>query len=89
MGSARPVRVDRWKAGVKLRAPSYVVLGMLRIGLKSGYAIKRGADRSTKHFWPISLAQVYPELARLEETGLITGREDPQRGTREAGLRDH
>jgi DNA-binding PadR family transcriptional regulator len=51
---------------------------MLRIGLKSGYAIKRGADRSTKHFWPISLAQVYPELARLEEAGLVTGREDPQ-----------
>ena len=78
MGSARPVRVDRCRPGVKLRAPSYVVLGMLRIGLRSGYAIKRGADRSTKHFWPISLAQVYPELARLEEAGLITGREDPQ-----------
>ncbi len=62
---------------MKLRAPSYVVLGMLRIGLRSGYAIKRGADRSTKHFWPISLAQVYPELARLEEAGLVRGREDP------------
>jgi DNA-binding PadR family transcriptional regulator len=62
---------------VKLGPASFVVLGMLRIGLRSGYAIKRGADRSTKHFWPISLAQVYPELARLEEAGLVTGREDP------------
>ncbi len=62
---------------MKLRAPSYLVLGMLRIGLRSGYEIKRGADRSTKHFWPMSLAQVYPELARLEEAGLITGRDDP------------
>ncbi len=62
---------------MKLGPPSYVVLGMLRIGLRSGYAIKRGADRATKHFWPMSLAQVYPELARLEEAGLITGREDP------------
>ncbi len=62
---------------MKLRPPSYLVLGMLRIGLRSGYEIKRGADRSTKHFWPMSLAQVYPELARLEEAGLITGRDDP------------
>ncbi len=62
---------------MKLRPPSYLVLGMLRIGLRSGYEIKRGADRSTKHFWPMSLAQVYPELARLEEGGLITGRDDP------------
>ena len=62
---------------MKLRAPSYVVLGMLRMGLRSGYEIKRGVDRSTKHFWPMSLAQVYPELARLEAAGLITGRDDP------------
>ena len=51
---------------MKLRPPSYLVLGMLRMGLRSGYEIKRGADRSTKHFWPMSLAQVYPELARLQ-----------------------
>lgn len=76
MGSVRSVRADRSEASVKLGPPSYVVLGMLRMGLRSGYAIKRGADRSTKHFWPMSLAQVYPELARLEESGLITGRED-------------
>lgn len=63
---------------MKLGPPAYVVLGMLRIGLRSGYAIKRGADRATKHFWPISLAQVYPELARLEKAGLVSGREDPQ-----------
>jgi DNA-binding PadR family transcriptional regulator len=78
MGSTRRVLADRSGAGVKLAPPSYVVLGMLRIGLRSGYAIKRGADRATKHFWPMSLAQVYPELARLEQAGLITGRDDPQ-----------
>jgi DNA-binding PadR family transcriptional regulator len=54
---------------------------MLRLGLRSGYEIKRGADRATKHFWPMSLAQVYPELASLEQAGLVTGREDP-RGAR-------
>jgi DNA-binding PadR family transcriptional regulator len=42
------------------------MLGMLRLGARSGYAIKKTADLSTKYFWPTSLAQVYPELARLE-----------------------
>ena len=64
-------------ARVKLGPPAYLLLGMLRLGLRSGYEIKRGADRSTKNFWPMSLATVYPELARLESAGLITGRDDP------------
>lgn len=51
---------------------------MLRLGATSGYAIKKAADASTSAFWPVSLAQVYPELARLEKNGLVTRREDPQ-----------
>ncbi len=62
---------------MKLRPPSYLLLGMLRLGMRSGYAIKRAADVSTKHFWPTSLAQVYPELARLERGGLVVRRDDP------------
>jgi DNA-binding PadR family transcriptional regulator len=60
------------------RAPAYLALGMLRLGLRSGYAIKKAADASTQFILPISLAQVYPELARLEREGLVTRREDPQ-----------
>jgi DNA-binding PadR family transcriptional regulator len=63
---------------VKLKPPSYLMLGMLRLGMRSGYAIKRAADVSTKYFWPTSLAQVYPELARLEHAGLVTRRDDSQ-----------
>jgi DNA-binding PadR family transcriptional regulator len=63
---------------MKLTPPSYLLLGMLRLGVRSGYAIKRSADRSTRNFWPMSLAKVYPELARLEQAGLVTGRDDPQ-----------
>lgn len=62
---------------IKLKPISYLVLGMLRLGAKSGYAIKRAADLSTRNFWPVSLAQVYPELARLERHGLVVRREDP------------
>lgn len=61
---------------MKLKPASYLMLGMLRLGMRSGYAIKKAADVSTKHFWPTSLAQVYPELARLEGAGLVTRRDD-------------
>ena len=66
---------------MKLKPPSFLMLGMVRLGARSGYAIKKAADLSTRSFWPTSLAQVYPELARLERAGLLTRREDP-RGAR-------
>jgi DNA-binding PadR family transcriptional regulator len=54
------------------------MLGMLRLGASSGYAIKKATDVSTRFFWPTSLAQVYPELARLQQAGLVSRSEDPQ-----------
>jgi PadR family transcriptional regulator AphA len=67
-------------APIKLTPTSYLMLGMVRLGMTSGYAIKKAADKSTQNFWPTSLAQVYPELARLEGAGLLTRRSDPQGG---------
>lgn len=66
---------------MKLRPTSFLILGMLRLGARSGYAIKRATDLSTRFFWPTSLAAVYPELARLEQAGLVSRRED-QHGAR-------
>ena len=63
---------------MKLKPISYMVLGLLRLGATSGYAIKKAADASTSSIWPVSLAQVYPELARLEKGGLVTRHDDPQ-----------
>jgi DNA-binding PadR family transcriptional regulator len=65
---------------IKLTATSYLVLGMVRLGVSSGYRIKKAADQSTQNFWPTSLAMVYPELARLETAGLLKRRSDPQGG---------
>jgi DNA-binding PadR family transcriptional regulator len=62
---------------VKLKPPAYLILGMVRLGARSGYAIKKATDVSTRAFWPTSLAQVYPELGRLERAGLLKRREDP------------
>ena len=67
-------------APVKLTPTSYLMLGMVRLGVSSGYAIKKAADNSTQNFWPTSLAQVYPELARLERAGLLSRRSDPHGG---------
>ncbi len=53
---------------------------MVRLGISSGYAIKKVADQSTQNFWPISLALIYPELARLEGAGLLSRRSDPRGG---------
>lgn len=62
---------------MRLRPGSYLILGMLDRGIRTGYAIKRTVDRSTRFFWAASLAQVYPELAALEADGYVTGADDP------------
>jgi DNA-binding PadR family transcriptional regulator len=65
---------------MKLGPSAYLLLGMLRTGASSGYAIKKLADVSTRFFWPTSLAAVYPELARLERAGFVRRRDDPHGG---------
>ncbi|HEY4810508.1 MAG TPA: PadR family transcriptional regulator [Solirubrobacteraceae bacterium] len=67
---------------MKLTPSGFLMLGMVRLGVRSGYGIKKISDVSTRFFWPTSLAQVYPELARLVQAGLLIRREDPQ-GARE------
>jgi PadR family transcriptional regulator, regulatory protein AphA len=57
-----------------------VILGMLAMGRNTGYEIKQFVDKSTRHFWAASYGQIYPELRRLEEQGLITGKSEPTGG---------
>ena len=77
MGLRIPVPSTRSERPLKLKPPAFLMLEMVRLGARSGYAIKKATDVSTRAFWPTSLAQVYPELARLESAGLLTRREDP------------
>jgi DNA-binding PadR family transcriptional regulator len=63
---------------IDLSTSDYVVLGMVGIGARSGYDIKRTVDLSVRFFWTISPAQVYPSLTKLERTGLLAGRNAPQ-----------
>ena len=61
-------------------ATKYVVLGMLALGARTGYDIKRTVERSTRFFWAASYGQIYPELRHLEAAGLIVGRSAPTGG---------
>ena len=72
---------------MELPTAAYVILGMLRLGARSGYDIKRAAEASTRFFWTISQAQIYPNLKRLEQAGLVTGRSEP-RGRRRRRVYD-
>jgi PadR family transcriptional regulator, regulatory protein AphA len=67
---------------MKLSPTAYVILGLLSWGPKSGYDIKAVVDESTRFFWAASYGQIYPELKRLEEAGLIAGEKQPQGGRR-------
>jgi PadR family transcriptional regulator, regulatory protein AphA len=63
---------------VKLSSASYVVLGMLSVGARSGYEVRRFMELSARFFWALSPVQIYPELKRLEEAGLVSGRDEPR-----------
>ncbi len=61
---------------------SYVILGALRHGPKSGYEIKQLVDKATRFFWAASYGQIYPELRRLQEDGLVESSEERSGGRR-------
>ncbi|MGH2960749.1 MAG: PadR family transcriptional regulator [Solirubrobacterales bacterium] len=65
---------------MELSSTAYVILGLLRKGAKTGYEIKAVVDRSTRFFWAASYGQIYPELRRLAEAGLIEGTSKPSGG---------
>jgi PadR family transcriptional regulator, regulatory protein AphA len=56
-----------------LSATAYVILGMVSLEPRSGYEIKAAVDGTTRFFWAASYGQIYPELKRLSEAGLIEG----------------
>jgi DNA-binding PadR family transcriptional regulator len=65
-----------------LSKTAYVILGVLKLGRRTGYEIKSLVDVSIRFFWAASYGQIYPELQRLEEAGLVRGEraaDDPRR----------
>jgi PadR family transcriptional regulator, regulatory protein AphA len=66
----------------QLSPTAYVILGLIRKEPRSGYEIKAVVDGSTRFFWAASYGQIYPELKRLAEAGLVIGAEAPTGGRR-------
>jgi PadR family transcriptional regulator, regulatory protein AphA len=66
----------------QLSPTAYVILGMVRKAPRSGYEIKALVDNSTRFFWAASYGQIYPELKRLTEAGLLVGSDSPTGGRR-------
>jgi DNA-binding PadR family transcriptional regulator len=62
---------------VSLSPTARVILGMLRLGVRTGYDIKQTIEFSTRFFWNASYGQIYPELRRLERAGLVESELDP------------
>ena len=65
---------------MELSATGRVILGVLEVEPRSGYDIKALADKSTRFFWAASYGQIYPELKRLAERGLVEGSDEPHGG---------
>jgi DNA-binding PadR family transcriptional regulator len=65
---------------MELNATAKVILGLLAMRPRSGYEIKSFVDDSTRYFWPASYGQIYPELRRLAEAGLVEGTDSPTGG---------
>jgi PadR family transcriptional regulator, regulatory protein AphA len=65
---------------MELSPTAYVILGMLNREPRSGYEIKAAVDGSTRFFWAASYGQIYPELKRLAEAGLVEGVDSPTGG---------
>lgn len=71
---------DQKPPAVELNPTGRVILGMIAFGKQTGYDIKAFVDLTARHFWAASYGQIYPELKRLEEQGLIRGRSEPSGG---------
>ncbi|RKX77641.1 MAG: hypothetical protein DRP87_08560 [Spirochaetes bacterium] len=54
----------------------YLIMGLLSEGPMSGYDIRRITLERFRFFWSESFGQIYPELRRLEQDGLIARLEE-------------
>jgi PadR family transcriptional regulator, regulatory protein AphA len=67
---------------------AHALLGVLAEGPRTGYALVKHLEQSIAYTWPASHSQVYPELAKLREAGLIREGASAPRGGRVYELTD-
>ena len=64
----------------------YALLGALADQPRTGYALLKHFEQSLAYAWPASHSQIYPELARLLEDGLIEQTEPAPRNSKTYAL---
>ena len=65
---------------------SHALLGMLSVRPASGYDLMKSFETSLANVWPATQSQVYGELNRLAEAGLIEVANEGPRGRKEYAL---
>ncbi len=59
----------------------HAILGLLHYQDMHGYKIKRHMEQHLGNMWSINYGQIYPNLKKLEEEGLVTKEEVARSGT--------
>jgi PadR family transcriptional regulator, regulatory protein AphA len=60
----------------------HALLGLLVAGPRTGYGLVKHFSQSLNYAWPAGHSQIYPELARLREAGLIRQTGEGPRGSK-------
>lgn len=66
----------------------HALLGLLAFEPKTGYGLLKHFEESLAYSWPTTHSQIYPELARLREQGLIRQRGSGPRGAKTYEITD-
>jgi PadR family transcriptional regulator, regulatory protein AphA len=66
---------------MKVGVLGHLLLGLLSAGEQTGYELTREFDLSLANVWSASHSQIYPELAKLEASGLIRKTDAGPRGS--------
>jgi DNA-binding PadR family transcriptional regulator len=66
----------------------HALLGALADQPRTGYALLKHFEQSLAYAWAASHSQIYPELARLREDGLIEQTDSGPRGSKTYALTD-
>jgi DNA-binding PadR family transcriptional regulator len=53
---------------------------MISLGAHSGYEIRQAGEISVRFFWALGPPKIYSDLGKLEEDGLIEGRDETRGG---------
>lgn len=60
----------------------YAILGLLQYTDMHGYRIKEHIEQNFGHMWSINFGQIYPNLKKLHNDGLVEMTEMPQNGAK-------